>query len=971
MRNFSSRLIAVLVLSMFAFTLLMGGDGKPISQTTSQSPQKKVLREKQYLPNVVVVKFKNRLSFGEETVSTGIPTVDRLFNRYGVSVMKQFVKESFIRKDIDRSVAIESIYNVYYTGTASPVEVAEALSRDDNIEYAEPKYIYPLNDIPNDPFYASMTQFPQVQAPAAWDVVKGEAGNVIIAVVDGGTDWDHVDLVANIWNNADEIPNNGIDDDNNGYIDDVRGWNFANNSNDPTGLPNTPQSAAHGTHTAGTAAAATNNGTGVASISWNCILMPINGASATQDNSIAYGYDGIAYAAANGADVINCSWGGLGNPSSLEQNVINFAQTNGALVVASSGNNGVNNDITPHYPSNYKHVLSVGATNKTNDIKAGFSNYGVTVGVFAPGTSINSTTPNNNYSSFFSGTSMSSPMVAGLAGLVKTLNPNYTVDQLREQVRVTSDPIDAANPGLSGKLGKGRINALRAVTDFSIPAIRIKDVSFTDSGGNGIINAGETIDVTIDFINYLASTSNVDITLSETDPNITITNPNGNIATINSNQVQAVTLQFTVAAGTPDGYIMRFFVDINDGTYQDRDFFTLTVNPPAFISHNTGTVQTSITTEGNIGFIGFAGTPGAGYVHDGNNYLFEGGLMIGTSASKVSDCIRGEDQSIEDNDFKPATGEELSIVSPGQVANEEGSILLVDSIAPSPIGISILQESFADNRPEYQDFVIFKYTIVNNNATAISNLYAGLFFDWDINANANDYARYDAARKMGYVMNDSSNPTRIAATRLLTGNSNTSYRSIDNPAELYDNFTATEKWNFLSGGIQTQSLNNIDVSTLLAEGPFTIPGNGSIVVAFAVIGASSIAELQTNADNAQDFWNNPPSGIETPLSSVTEGFELFQNYPNPFNPETNIGFRIPQRGSEGAGGSDFGFTELKIYDLLGREVKTLLNQELLPGRYDVQWDGTNETGAAVSSGVYIYRLQTGNVVLSRKMLLLR
>jgi hypothetical protein len=196
-------------------------------------------------------------------------------------------------------------------------------------------------------------------------------------------------------------------------------------------------------------------------------------------------------------------------------------------------------------------------------------------------------------------------------------------------------------------------------------------------------------------------------------------------------------------------------------------------------------------------------------------------------------------------------------------------------------------------------------------------------------------------------------------------------RSIDNPAELYDGFTDSEKWNFLSGGIQVQNLDDVDVSTMLSEGPFSIPANGSVVVAFAVIGASSIAELQTNADNAQDFWNNPPSGIETPLSSVTEGFELFQNYPNPFNPETNIGFRIPQRGSEGAGGSDFGFTELKIYDLLGREVKTLLNQELLPGRYDVQWDGTNETGAAVSSGVYIYRLQTGNVVLSRKMLLLR
>jgi hypothetical protein len=186
-------------------------------------------------------------------------------------------------------------------------------------------------------------------------------------------------------------------------------------------------------------------------------------------------------------------------------------------------------------------------------------------------------------------------------------------------------------------------------------------------------------------------------------------------------------------------------------------------------------------------------------------------------------------------------------------------------------------------------------------------------------------------------------------------------RSIDNPAELYDGFTDSEKWNFLSGGIQVQTLDDVDVSTMLSEGPFSIPANGSVVVAFAVIGAGSIAELQTGADNAQDFWDNPPTGIETPFSSVTEGFELYQNYPNPFNPVTNIGFRI----------ADLGFTELKIYDVLGREVKTLVNRELLPGKYDVQWDGTSNAGAAVSSGVYIYRLQAGNTVLSRKMLLMR
>lgn len=953
----SAGILAIVLIS----TIALGGNGKNASPTPRETQQKTVKQQADFLPNVVVVKFKSRASFGEEAVSTGIASIDHLFNRYNVTIMKQFFDGSLLRPNMDRSVAIESIYNVFFSGEASPLEVAQALNKDPNIEYAEPKYVYSLNDIPNDALYSSMTQFPHIQAPAAWDVVKGESGNVIIAIVDGGTDWDHQDLLGNIWNNAGEIPNNGIDDDGNGFIDDVRGWNFANNSNDPTGLPNTPQNASHGTHTAGTAAAVTDNGLGVASISWNSTLMPICAGHPTTDRSIAYGYEGILYAAANGADIINCSWGGVGNPSSLAQDAINFAYNNGSLVVAAAGNDGVNNDLTPHYPSSYNHVLAVGATNKTNDVKAGFSQYGASVDVFAPGVDIYSTTPNNGYQYlFWSGTSMASPLAAGLAGLIKTLNPNYTVDQLREQVRVTCDAIDGSNPSYIGRLGKGRINALRAVSDFSIPAIRLKDVSFTDSGGNGIINAGETIDVTLNFINYLASASNVNITLSESDNNITVTNGNGSISSLNSGQEQPVTLQFTVAGGVADGYILRFYVDISSGSYSDRDLFTLTVNPPAFVNHNTGTVQTSITMEGNIGFTDSDGTPGVGFVHDGSNYLFEGGLMIGNAVTKVSDCVRGVNVQVQDEDFRAGSGEVLAIVSPGQIANEEGSILLVDSSAVNPLGITVLQETYADNRPEYQDFVIFKYTIVNNNSTTLSNVYAGLFFDWDISTSFNDYAEYDASRKMGYAMNAATSANKIAATRLLTNNAGVSYRAIDNPAELYDGFSNSEKWSFLSGGIQTQSLSEVDISTMLSEGPLTIPANGSVVVAFAVIGAGSVAELQTSADKAQFYWENP-TAIEPIDNAVVEGFDLKQNYPNPFNPTTNIGFQIADRG----------FTELKIYDILGREVKTLVSEELSPGTYEIQWDGRNEFGATVSSGVYIYRLTAGNTTLSRKMLLMR
>ena len=912
------------------------------------------------VPGMVVVKFTNSMQFGERTATTGIVSLDERFREIGVIELRQLLPSRAMHSGIANPVSIESIYNVSYRGDADPQQIAAALTADPNIEYAEPKYTYPLADTPNDPQYAAMSQFPQVQASQAWDVVKGEQGSVVIAVVDGGTDWDHEDLVTNIWTNPGEIAGNGIDDDANGFVDDIRGWNFANSSNDPTGLSNTPQSAGHGTHVSGTAGGVTNNGIGVSSISWNCEIMGICAASPTADRIVQFGYDGISYAVANGADIINCSWGGAGNASRLEQDVINFAYANNVLIVAAAGNAGSNNDALPHYPSNYNHVLAVGATNKTSDVKAGFSNYGATVDVFAPGVGIYSTTPNNTYSSAYSGTSMASPMAAGLAGLVKTANPGHTVDQLREQIRVTCDPIDAVNPGISGLTGKGRINALRAVTDFSIPAIRLSDVSFTDSGSDGIVDAGETIDLTLEFINYLAASGNVSVTLSSEDNLVSVTSEIANLGTMNSNDVLTGSFQFSVSAAATNGHVLRFFLDITDGTYSDRDFFTLTVTPPSFASHNTGILQTSITTQGNIGFTGFDGTPGVGFVYNSNGYLFEGGLMIGTGTGTVSDCIRGADGSTQDDDFLPATGEDLSVVSPGAFSNEEGAILLTDSLAATPLGISVLQKSYADNRTENQDFVIFHYTIFNNNATALNNVHAGLFFDWDINSTANDYVRYDSDRNMLYAMNNASAPTRLVGTRLLTNVAGGSFKAVHNSNEIYDGFSDSEKWSFLSGGLQTQSLDNTDISTLVGTGPLSIPPNSSVEIAFAVIGANTLADLQQHADNAQTLWDNPTAIDDLP-NPVADDFELAQNYPNPFNPTTTIEYRLATAGN----------ISLKIFNIAGQEVRTLVNAAQTAGRYSVNWDGRDNRGMPVASGVYFYRLETQAAVQSRKMLLIR
>jgi hypothetical protein len=915
------------------------------------------------VPGMVILKFKASAAATSSGLVTQIPSIDSKISRYqGSNLERAF---PFLDSPAHmQNEGMERIYYFRYNATDHPQKIAEDFSADPNVEYAEPKYLYTLQNTPNDFYYSSMTQFPYVHADTAWGIVKGEQSNIITAVVDGGTDWDHEDLLANIWDNPGEISGNGIDDDNNGFIDDVHGWNFSNNSNDPTGNPSTPISASHGTHVGGTMAGVTDNTIGVASISWNATLMAINAAHPTSDRSILYGYEGITYAAANGAHIINCSWGGGGAPSNFEKDVIDFANQNGALVVAASGNDGVNNDLTPHYPSNYDHVLSVGAVNKNSDLKAGFSNYGVTVDVFAPGVNITSTIPNNNYQGGWSGTSMASPMAAGLAALVKTQNPGWSVDQLREQLRVTSVNIDAANPSYGGLLGKGRIDALKAVTEFSNPAIRLVDQSFTDSGGDGIINAGETIDADIVFTNYLANTGNVTFTLTENDNIITITNGTGNVSTFNSSDTLVIPFQFQVGSSAPDGYVLRFIVNISDGSYSDRDYLEFVVNPPQFLVHDTGLLQTAITDQGNIGYIGFSGSSGVGFVYNGQNFLFEGGLMLGTGANTVSDCIRGGDGQTQDDDFRPASEEVLTIVSPGSFTTEEGSVLMIDSLATNPLGLEIQQKSYADTSSGQNGYIIMAYEITNPTTSAISNLYAGLFFDWDINLNANDYARYDTGRNMGYVQNNANSPTRLAATRQLSSNANISFRSIDNPAELYDGFTDLEKWNFLSGGLQTQNLDNVDVSNLLAEGPISIPAGSTETVVFAIVGGNTLTELQTNADNAFNAWNNPVTPIEPGQTTLAGTYELYQNFPNPFNPTTTLSYQLAKSGD----------ITLEIFNIAGQNVRTLESGFKHAGNYKIAWDGKNSGNTTVASGVYFYQLTVHgeeNLTFTRKMMFLK
>ncbi|HPB81642.1 MAG TPA: S8 family peptidase, partial [Spirochaetota bacterium] len=342
--------------------------------------------------------------------------------RHGSRVIRQFSQTGITVQSLKSGESVSS-------GIAR-------LRRDPSVLYAEPDYVLEAVSTPNDPDYNSLWGLTQIHCPEAWDYTSGSR-EVIVAVVDTGVDYTHPDLAANIWTNTGEIPDNGIDDDGNGYVDDIHGYNFFSYNNNPF------DDNGHGTHCAGTIGAAGDNGTGVIGVSPSVSIMALKFLSAGGTGYTSDAIKCIAYAVANGARVLSCSWGG-GYYSEALFDAIESARSQGVTVVIAAGNNGTNNDAAPFYPASYssENIISVGASTP-GDINAYFSNYGVeSVDVFAPGTGILSTFPGGGYR-YLDGTSMAAPHVTGAVAMYLASDGEITPASLRNVVMSSSDKIDA------------------------------------------------------------------------------------------------------------------------------------------------------------------------------------------------------------------------------------------------------------------------------------------------------------------------------------------------------------------------------------------------------------------------------------------------------------------------------------------------------------------------------------------------
>lgn len=478
-----------------------------------------------------------------EGLSPGAPLNVTALAPEAVAAARPLFRQSGVYHDavLDATLRLEHIYRLQLAPGADMRAVMAQLAQRPEVAFVEPDYVAREIAVPNDPRYGEQWGLHKINAPAAWDVQTGGAPpeSGVIAVIDAGLGA-HPELAGRLWSNPGEIPGNGVDDDNNGFVDDIHGWNFYGGNADLS------DNTGHGTQVAGLIAATGNNGVGVSGVCWACQIMVLKvvqpGGNANYSDIAA----AIAYAVEKGASVINLSLGGNSDSAALRAAV---AAASNTVLVAGAGND--NNSI-PFYPAAYDSVLAVAGTNAA-DVRVPTSNYGSWVDLSAPGSDVLTTFDGGGYGNA-TGTSLAAPFASGAAALLHA-ETGWTSALIRAHLMQTAAPINAANPGYSGQLGDGRLDAGAALTTPAQPDLAAQTVR-VDGRANGQPEPGSTVDLQITLTNNWGPTGPLQGTLSSNDAYATVVQNNASfpaVETFGSSQ-NSTPLRITVAGNAPYGH---------------------------------------------------------------------------------------------------------------------------------------------------------------------------------------------------------------------------------------------------------------------------------------------------------------------------------------------------------------------------------------------------------------------------------
>ena len=427
--------------------------------------------------------------------------------------------------------------------------------------------------------------------------------------------------------------------------------------------------------------------------------------------------------------------------------------------------------------------------------------------------------------------------------------------------------------------------------------------------------------------------------------------------------VDAATLAYADLSGNP-GTTYHYYVtadyDFGESSPSNTASATPGFTPEPLMSlvHTPGDLNVAIFNDGSIGADNqnFAGP---GVTWKGQNGIFVGGPIFGTSGVGSVNGLIGSFNIFGDlvnlgSNFAGGFSSEPNF-------DQVTSAFLDDSGAPAPYGVRIIQKSYSNTG---ENFVLIRYGFINTTSQPLTDFYAGAFVDWDVDAStfATNLGGYDVARNLVYTFDTSGTPYfyGVAVLDGLAGYRSTT--ATPNPTVRQGSF------GFISTPDPSTPTNAGDYRNWQGTGPMTINPGDTAWVTIAIVAGDDLAGIQANADSAcakssmVGFTNCQVVGINDPLTqAVPDAFALYANYPNPFNPTTTIRYDLKESVD----------VKLEIYNVLGEKVRTLVNAREAAGRKKVVWDGRNDRGQVVSSGIYIYRLQAGDFVQSRKMMLLK
>ena len=638
---------------------------------------------------------------------------------------------------------IERWHYLYLPQGMSIDKALEAARQLENISVAEPYPLPHLMVVPNDPQAqiagGAQDYLELISAYEGWDITTGDPATVV-AILDSGSDLDHSDIQGQLaYNYADPV--DGVDNDGNGYTDDFAGYDLADNDPDVSVL-NDP----HGFRVAGLSSAATNNGLGIAGIGYQCKYLPIK-TFRDSDDEFQNGYEAIVYAAEQGAQVINLSWGSTTSSTQYVRDIIDYVvDEHDVVLVAAAGNTPSELDF---YPASLPKVLSVGASN-LNDLKASFATWSPLIDLMAPGEAIYTLDSGNTYRSV-QGSSFAAPMVSGTAALIRSYRPHLTAAQVREQIRVSADDIYAfgTNVNYPYSLGRGRLNVARALSDTTKAAVRLENWAYQGTVGP-YVNYDDTLYITGEFASYLAPWIAGKATLQSSSPYITLIDSvweTDNLGTLERSPNDTLFVLY-LEPDLPANTNLLLRVDFTGESYVDWQNLRLK-SEPSYLTLDNGTQQFTLSSDGELGYQRTSGLVGIGWNWNGDFMLDHIGLLIGTDTSHVAD-------NAVENTLTRVHSADFTALSPiKRFGNSQADIDVRSWFAEgsdTPLfGIRMYQRWLASQQTGEGNWILAEYRLVNHSNADIDSLSIGWIGDWGLDRDGENIAAYDSTGRLAYV----------------------------------------------------------------------------------------------------------------------------------------------------------------------------------------------------------------------------